>query len=130
MVYIKHLYGVSSASTTDLAHVDILAGASVLFLIEWSIDNATSNAGDRIVGEISTASASVFATNDAQGIISTCSMTYAMTTSGSAVNAVNKVISPISYPIPSGTRLFLHTVQVGTTATRFSINLHLATSNR
>jgi len=121
---IRRLYGSSTASTNDLAHLDIVSD-SILTGIDISISAITATGGDRVQLEISTASICQATTNDCQGVLANADYSYVAGAAGATVNCQNKFCGPTGVFIPRGTRIYMSTLQAGTSATRCTVNLHL-----
>lgn len=120
--FTRHIYGLSSSSTDDLAHIDI--GANCLLVgVDWNIDTAGASDNDRVLAELSVASVAQYATNDAQGILAHASIQHQITTSG-ATDSTNKYCGPFAVPLPAGTRVYLHTTQTGSANTLIGVTLH------
>lgn len=111
---VRKLYGSSTASTNDLAHIDILAD-SYLVAVQNSGSAVAGTAGDRVISELSTASVAQATSSDTVGPFFYASYSYAVTTSG-ANAAINPSVSGLRMFFPRGTRIYLHTTQSGTNA--------------
>lgn len=119
----RKLYGSSTATTNDLAHIDLPFG---MFLVGLGIDivpTGPSNT-DALIAEVSVSSNGQQNVNDAQGVLGNASYAAALITSGIANIAVNTWNAAIAVFLPAGTRVYLHTYQVGTNATKVLVNLH------
>jgi hypothetical protein len=121
---VRRMYAASSSTTNDLAHID-LPFACLLVAIDISIQPTVWANSDAVTAELSVSSVGAPITNDAQGILANCAYSYQFTTSGGAQTGVNKTINGIAILLPAGTRVYLHSLQNGTSATRITINLHL-----
>jgi hypothetical protein len=123
---VRSIYASSAATTNDLAHIDIgysckVVGVAVL------LDPTALAAYDAVLLEVSTASTGQQATNDAQGVIARSAYRVGTTTVGFPFSG-SSWQGPMAIDIPAGTRIYIHTVQAGTSATRCSILLHLQIS--
>jgi hypothetical protein len=119
---VRRLYGASTASTNDLAHIDVVSDA-VIVGIDWSISTVSFATGDRVAAEISTSSVCQGTSNDCGGVISNCDLACGVV--GAPAAMVNKFVGPTGIFVPRGTRIFLSTLQAGTSSTQIRINLHM-----
>ena|SRR5438874_13012242 len=119
---IRRLTGLSTATTNDLAHIDFPVNGYITAMFV-SILPASYASGDTVDVEISTSSTSQTTTNDAIGIIAHADFGGTVVTSG-AIAPTNAFIGPCKIPVRAGTRLYLHTAQVGTSSTRVRADIH------
>lgn len=121
---IRRLYGSSIASTNDLAHIDIVSD-SMLTGVDISMSCVAAVGGDRVRLEVSTASICQGTTNDCQGVIANCDFACVVGAAGPQNTFANKQVGPFAVFIPRGTRLYLSTLQAGTTPTQCTANVQL-----
>jgi hypothetical protein len=120
----RKLYGSSTATTNDLAHIDLPFACRLIGVQMGVIPAAVSNS-DSVKLEVSTASVGQVTTNDAQNVLCMAFFAYTLATSGATQPGVNSFVGPLSMALPAGTRVYLHTVQSGTNATGCTAILHL-----
>lgn len=111
----RRIYGSSTATTNDLAHIDVgyrcrLVGY-LLSLTSLAIINT-----DSVRMQLSVSSVGALTTNDPQGVLAELSNNYFVTTSGGGNMAVISTLSGLAIVLPAGTRVYIHTLQVGTSA--------------
>lgn len=121
----RRIFGTTTGSTNDLAHIDIPYDAWLTAIILGIAPSAFTTA-DRVYCEISTSSVGQSATNDALGILGHGELAGVVVTSGSIVG-VTIVVAPIRLWIPRGTRIYMHTAQNGSSSTVCRADLHLMT---
>jgi hypothetical protein len=119
---VRRAYGSSTATTNDLAHFDVPSDA-VLIGIDFSMSVLTSTAGDRVRLEAATSSVCQATTNDCNGVLGNADYNPLATSSQNA--ATNKWLGPLNIFIPKGSRIYIHTIQAGTSATQCTVNFHL-----
>lgn len=124
---VRSIYASSATTTNDLAHIDIgysckLVGVSTV------IDPTTLVALDAVLLEVSTASTGQQTTNDAQGVLARTNYRAGANTNSVAAPAPTSWAGPMAIDIPAGTRVYIHSLQNGTTPTRVSVLLHLQIS--
>lgn len=120
----RKIYGASAASTNDLAHIDIGYRCRVIGF-QFNIVAPGAAASDACHAQVSVASVNSILTNDPQGVIAELGLTYIMVTSGASAQNASSSISGLNLVLPAGTRVYLHTIQTGTSVTRCTCILYL-----
>lgn len=110
---------VATSTVNDAAHLDITANCMLVGVL-WAVTFYGLATGDFSLLELSTSSAGQFATNDAQNVLSAHSIGYLLTTSGGVQSGTNTMHSGIRIPLPSGTRVYLHSYSVKTSGVIFA----------
>jgi len=111
-MYNRKLYGTAAATANGVASI-IIPRRSRLVGIQWGcrFDNITDNAS--CVLELSLASATEIAVNNAQQCISECHFWSNFVTSG-ATNAGTNLFVPVDTSLEQGQNVYLHAVVSGT----------------
>lgn len=118
------MYAATSSTANDLAHID-LPFACLLVAVQLAIQPTAWANNDAVTVELSLSSVGAPITNDAQGVLATACYSYEFTTSGAAQTGVNSNISGMAILLPAGTRVYMHSLQAGTSSTRLFANLHM-----
>jgi hypothetical protein len=122
----RKLYGSSAATTNDLAHIDIGYRCRLVgFLLAMGVVDAAAAAHDECIMQISVASVGSISVNDPQGVLAEMDLTTLLVTTGASNRQGNLAVSGLSIILPAGTRVYMHTYQVGTVATKCTAILYL-----
>lgn len=115
----RKIYGSSTSTTNDLAHLDI-GYRCRLVAMSLVLSEATPGTTDNCRAQLSVASTGSLAVNDPQGVLAEAAVGFILSTSGVGNPTANFSLTGLSIILPAGTRIYLHTLQVGTAATTIS----------
>jgi hypothetical protein len=121
--FTRRIFGSSAASTNALSSIDVTTD-SILVALALTIQPLAFVNSDALDAELSAASVYQGITNDALSIIANLPYSYGIATQGAVQGSTCLVVSPMQLFIPRGTRIYLHTLQVGTSTTRIRATLH------
>jgi len=112
-MYSRKLYATGSATANGVATITI-PGASRLIGLQWAVNFDSITDNGIVVMEISAASATEIAVNEAQQSISQICYQSNFVTSGLVNGAVNLFVPVPSVPWAQGQRLYMHATVSGT----------------
>lgn len=120
-VVIMHNGG-SDASAATAVSIDVpMTGR--LIGISWGMAGDLDADADYLYAQLSFISASIFATNDARGVVDTKRLNNHVVTSGAVVATWNGYVQLPDVPVMQGERLYLHVT--GASAVPFAVTLAL-----
>lgn len=112
-MYSRKVYATGTATGNGVATVTIPAN-SRLIGIDWSIDINSITDNAELVAELSAASATEIAVNEAQQCLGEIRIFGNFVTSGLAQYGVNKSTPVPAVPFAAGQKIYLHVVVTGT----------------
>lgn len=116
-MYSRKLYASVSATANNIANI-VVPTSSRLIAIDWAVDVNSSADDASVIIEISAASATEIAVNDAQQCIAELRVLQTLVTSGMLFAGINKWTPIPGVPFAQGQRLYMHAIIVGTLAIR------------
>ena len=124
-MFSRKLYGTAAATANNVANI-VVPGNARLIGVQWAVDINSSADDASCILELSAASATEIAVNDAQQCLSEIRVLQTLVTSGMIFAGIQQWVPIPMVPVAQGQRLYLHTVIAGTLTFRATAMLWFA----